>query len=181
MWGMPNRRCRSSRRTCDVSSQEILTTSSTSSGVETSAMSNPSDRINHPIPDAELDRRWTAIRSAMGAAGLDVLLAQASNDFMGGYVKYLTDIPATNGYVTTVVFPRDEPMIVVGQGAFGTDLHFPDGDLVRRGVGRFLGTPSYASAHYSAGYDAELAASAMGRYAHGSVGMLGTTAISLAL
>jgi Xaa-Pro aminopeptidase len=144
-------------------------------------MSNPSDRINHPIPDAELDRRWTAIRSAMGAAGIDVLLAQASNDFMGGYVKYLTDIPATNGYVTTVVFPRDEPMIVVGQGAFGTDLHFPDGDLVRRGVGRFLGTPSYASAHYSAGYDAELAASAMGRYVHGTVGMLGTTAISLAL
>jgi len=27
---------------------------------------------------------------------------------MGGYVKYFTDVPATNGDSVTVVFPRDE-------------------------------------------------------------------------
>jgi Xaa-Pro aminopeptidase len=142
----------------------------------------PSERVNHPISSAELERRWTAIRAAMERAGIDVLLAQANNDFMGGYVKYLTDIPATNGYVTTVLLPRDEPMTVIGQGAFGMDNRLAEGgDGIRRGVGRVLGTPSYASAHYSASYDAELAASALERFATGTIGMLGTGAISFAL
>ena len=118
----------------------------------------------------------------MGERGIDVLLAQANNDFMGGYVKYLTDLPATNGYVTTVVFPRDEPMTIIGQGAFGLDQRLPpEGDGVRRGVGRLMGTPSYASAHYSAGYDADLAAKALARHRGATIGLLGTAAISFAL
>ena len=145
-------------------------------------MSVPSARINQPIPTRELERRWAAIRVEMAVAGIDVLLAQANNDFMGGYVKYLTDLPATHGYVTTVIFPRDEPMTIIGQGAFGTDLRLPPGgDDTRRGVSRVLGTPSYASAHYSAGYDAALAEVALERFADGTIGMLGTAAISFAL
>lgn len=140
------------------------------------------ERINHPIPTRELERRWTAIRSAMEAAGIDALLAQANNDFVGGYVKYLTDLPATNGYATTVVFPRDAPMTMIGQGPFGAEQRLSDeGDGLRRGVGRVLGTPSYASAHYTAGYDAELAATALAPYASGTIGLLGTAAISFAL
>ncbi|MGH2890687.1 MAG: M24 family metallopeptidase [Solirubrobacteraceae bacterium] len=145
-------------------------------------MSVDAARVNHPIATRELERRWTAIRSAMEHAGVDVLLAQASNDFVGGYVKYLTDLPATNGYVTTVVFPRDEPMTVIGQGPFGLDRSLPvEGDGLRRGVGLLLGTPSYASAHYTAGYDAELAGRALEPYAGATVGLLGTAAISHAL
>lgn len=62
------------------------------------------ERVNSPISTAELERRWSAIRKAMGEHKIDVLLAQGSNDFMNGYVKYLTDFPATNGYPFTVVF-----------------------------------------------------------------------------
>jgi len=145
-------------------------------------MNVPAERINHPIPTRELERRWAAIREAMVANEIDVLLAQANNDFVGGYVKYLTDLPATNGYVTTVVFPRDEPMTMIGQGPFGLERTLPvQGDGLRRGVGRVLGTPSYASAHYTAAYDAELAATALAPYDTGTVGMLGTAAISFAL
>ena len=145
-------------------------------------MNVPAERINHPIPTRELERRWTAIREAMAAHGIDVLLAQANNDFVGGYVKYLSDLPATNGYVTTVVFPRDEPMTMIGQGPFGLERPLPaEGDGLRRGVGRVLGTPSYASAHYTAAYDAELAATVLGPYAAGTIGMLGTAAISFAM
>jgi Xaa-Pro aminopeptidase len=141
-----------------------------------------SDRVNHPMPTRELERRWALIRAAMQDRGVAVLLAQANNDFMGGYVKYLTDLPATNGYALTVVFPRDEPMTVIGQGAFGLDQRLPsDGDGVRRGVGRLMGVPSYASAHYSAVYDAELAAKALEGYRGATIGMLGTAAISYAL
>jgi Xaa-Pro aminopeptidase len=141
-----------------------------------------SERVNHPLPNRELERRWALIRKAMEERGVDVLLAQANNDFMGGYVKYLTDMPATNGYWLTVVFPRDEPMAVIGQGAFGLDQTLPpEGDGIRRGVGRLMGVPSYASAYYTAAYDAELAAKALEGYTGATVGLLGTAAISFAL
>ncbi len=145
-------------------------------------MAEALERVNTPISTPELERRWAAVRAAMSEQRIDVLLMQANNDFMGGYVKYFTDLPATNGYTVTVVFPRDERMTVVGQGPAGVVRELPpEGDGVRRGVARFMGTPSYASCPYTAGYDAELAEKSLERYAGGTVGLLGTGAISYAL
>jgi len=145
-------------------------------------MAEANERVNAPISTAELERRWSAVRAAMAARGIDALLMQANNDFMGGYVKYFTDVPATNGYPVTVVFPKDEPMTVVGQGPFGAVRDLPsEGDGVRRGTARFMGTPSYASAHYTADYDGALAERALERFAGGTVGLLGKAAMSFAL
>ena len=145
-------------------------------------MAEANERINTAISTAELERRWAAVRAAMAEHRIDVLLMQANNDFMGGYVKYLTDVPATNGYPVTVVFPYDERMTVIGQGPFGAVRELPpEGDGLRRGTARFMGTPSYASAHYTAEYDAALAERVLERYAGGTVGLLGTAAMSFAL
>ena len=78
-----------------------------------------SERLQTPISTAELERRWAAVRAAMEREKIDVLLMQNNNDYMGGYVKYFTDLPATNGYPLTVVFPRDDLMTLVSQGPFG--------------------------------------------------------------
>ena len=111
-------------------------------------MAFPQERINTPLSDAELERRWAAVRAAMEREGIAALLMQGNNDFMGGYVKYFTDLPATNGYPTTVVFPADASMTLIGQGPFGQDLELPpEGDGLRRGIGRWMTTPSYAAAH----------------------------------
>ena len=141
-----------------------------------------SERLNTPISTAELERRWAAVRAAMEAEKVDVLLMQNNNDHMGGYVKYFTDLPATNGYPMTVVFPRDDRMTIVGQGPFGMvkDLP-PDGDGVRRGVKTWMTTPSYASAPYTASYDPELAAKALAPYAGGTIGLVGRYQMSVAL
>jgi len=140
------------------------------------------EKINAPISDAEMQRRWAAVRAAMRERKIDVLLMQANNDFMGGYVKYFTDVPATNGYCVTVIFPVDDRMTVIGQGPFNMVREFEDeDDVLRRGVARFMGTPSYASAHFTAHYDSELAQKAMAKYAHAKVGLLGVAAISYAL
>jgi Xaa-Pro aminopeptidase len=145
-------------------------------------MADDSERINTAISTAELERRWAAVRAAMAEHRIDALLMQANNDFMGGYVKYFTDVPATNGYPVTVAFPRDEGMTVIGQGAFGIVREMPpEGDGLRRGTARFMGTPSYASAHYTAEYDAVLAEQALERFGGGTVGLLGTAAMSYAL
>jgi Xaa-Pro aminopeptidase len=137
-------------------------------------MSIQAERIHHPIATAELERRWKAIRAAMEERGIDVLVMQNNNDFMGGYVKYFTDVPATHGYPGTVIFPRDDRMTVIIQSKFGEDQQVPPaGDWYRRGVGRILGAPYFVSALYTLVYDADLAAQAMAPYAGGTIGLVG--------
>jgi Xaa-Pro aminopeptidase len=140
-----------------------------------------SERLNTPISTAELERRWKAVRAAMERDKIDVLLMQNNNDYMGGYVRYFTDMPATNGYPNTVVFPRDEEMSVVCQGPFGGGEPTAMGDQTWRGVRRLLTTPSYASAHYTKDYDPELAVEALQPYAKGTIGYVGTYQMSFAL
>ena len=137
-------------------------------------MSIQAERVHYPIATAELERRWNAIRAAMKERRIDVLVMQNNNDFMGGYVKYFTDVPATHGYPGTVIFPRDDRMTVIIQSRFGDDQQLPpEGDGYRRGVKRILGAPYFVSAHYTLTYDANLAEQAMASYAGGTIGLVG--------
>ncbi len=148
---------------------------------ENTDMEQLSERLQTPISTGELERRWAAVRAAMERDKIDVLLMQNNNDYMGGYVKYFTDLPATNGYPLTVVFPRDDLMTMVSQGPFGGGNPTASGDGVARGVKQWLTTPSYASCVYTANYDPELAAKALAPYAGGTIGLLGTYQMSFAL
>ena len=145
-------------------------------------MEQLSERLQTPISTAELERRWKAVRAAMERDKIDVLLMQNNSDQMGGYVKYFTDLPATNGYPLTVVFPRDDLMTLVSQGPFGgvTELNGKS-DGTRRGVKQWFTTPSYASCYYTAPYDPELAAKALEPYAGGTIGLVGTYQMSFAM
>jgi Xaa-Pro aminopeptidase len=140
-----------------------------------------SERLNTPISTAELERRWRLVRTAMEREKIDVLLMQNNNDHMGGYVRYFTDMPATNGYPNTVVFPRDEEMTVVCQGPFGGNEATAQGDQTWRGVKQILTTPSYASAHYTQDYDPALAAKALAPFAKATIGLVGTYQMSAAM
>ena len=145
-------------------------------------MIDPIERINTPISTQELERRWAAVRAAMEAQGIDVLLMQCNNDYMGGYSKYFTDIPATNGYPQTVVFPRDDRMTTIHQGPFGGIKEHPDDNSgVLRGVKQEMTTPSFASACFTYNYDPELAEKALEPYSGGTIGLVGTYQMSFAL
>jgi Xaa-Pro aminopeptidase len=145
-------------------------------------MAELSERLQTPISNAELQRRWAAVRAAMEREKIDVLLMQNNVEQMGGYVKYFTDLTATNGYPLLVVFPRDDLMTLVSQGPFGGVFDMTaGGDGVRRGVKRWLTTPSFASCHYTASYDPELAATALAPYAGGTIGLVGTYQMSFAV
>jgi Xaa-Pro aminopeptidase len=145
-------------------------------------MEQLSERLQTPISTAELERRWAAVRAAMEREKIDVLLLQNNNDHMGGYVKYFTDLPATNGYPLTVVFPRDDLMTLVSMGPFGgANNPAANGDGVSRGVKQWLTTPSFASCYYTASYDPELAARALAPHAGGTIGLVGTYQMSFAL
>src|SRR5262245_40693493 len=120
-----------------------------------------SERLNNPISTAELERRWRSVRAAMAKETIDVLLMQNNNVHTAGYMSYFTDMMATNGYPNTVIFPRDDEMVVLCQGTFAGSEATAQGDQNRRGVKRILTTPSYASAHFTKDYDPELAATAL--------------------
>ena len=72
-----------------------------------------------PISDAELERRWAAVRREMRERGIDALLMQNNNDWLGGTVKWFTDLPAVNGYPRSVIFHASDPMTVVEMGPRG--------------------------------------------------------------
>ena len=137
-------------------------------------MAYRAENINTPISTTELERRWAAVRAAMEASSIDVLVMQNTNDHMGGYVKYFTDLPATNGYPVTVVFPRNDRMSIICQGPIGAVQQLPpEGDGLRRGVKQVLTHSVFVNAPYTLRYDAELTEKALAPYAGGTIGLLG--------
>jgi Xaa-Pro aminopeptidase len=115
------------------------------------------ERIIQPISDAELERRWSAVRAVMERDGLDAVVLQNASDWVGGYVKWFTDLPATNGYPRTVIFHREGPMTMIEMGPFGSRRELDGKDPVQRGVGLVRNTPSFMSVNYTLGYDAQIA------------------------
>ena len=119
-------------------------------------------RLCTPISTDELQRRWQAVRNAMQDRGIDFLIMQNTDQFLGGYIKWFTDIPATNGYPTTLVFARDDEMTLISCGpqedpnSSLTDLSTKDWAL--RGVKKRLTAPFFKSLHYTKTLDARLVA-----------------------
>ena len=71
------------------------------------------ETLTFAISDGELERRWSAVRARMKHERIDFLVMQDQNEWLGGYVKWFTDVPARNGYPVTVLFPVDDLMTVV--------------------------------------------------------------------
>jgi Xaa-Pro aminopeptidase len=117
----------------------------------------------------------------MGANNIDFLIMQNDNDFLQGYVKWFTDIPAVNGYPTTVIFPKEDEMTVINCGprlSGPTDLSARS--WAYRGVKKMMTAPYFPSLHYSASYDAQLVVEELASYKNCSVGLVGTGQMSLA-
>jgi len=135
------------------------------------------ERLLTPISTAELERRWTAVRTEMGERGIDALVMQNNNDWLGGYVKWFTDLPAVNGYARTVIFYADDPMSVIEMGQHGGRRDLKGGDQIHRGVGEVLTTPAFSSVSYTDEYQAEIAVDALEHRGCRTIGLLGKGAM----
>ena len=141
-------------------------------------MEDPKERLTTSISDAELNRRWKAARDIMRERNIDYLLMRNDEEFLGGYVKWFTDLPARHSYPYTVIFSREEEMTLVSPGAA------PPGDpgpppWAVRGVKKRLGAPYFPSAHYTAEYDAELAVGVLGEKKGATIGLVGKSYIPM--
>jgi Xaa-Pro aminopeptidase len=113
-------------------------------------------RALNAVSAPELRRRWSAVRTRMTRAGVDALVVQNSSDWVGGYIRWFSNQPATNGYPSSLVFPLQAGMSLIEQGPFeGLRVATPE-EARQSGIARRLTTPSYPSVGYSGSYDAEL-------------------------
>jgi Xaa-Pro aminopeptidase len=114
-------------------------------------------RAVNAVSIAELERRWHAVRTIMREQQIDALVLQNSSDWVGGYIRWFSNQPATNGYPSAVVFAIEGGMSLIEQGPFdGVRVATVD-ELRATGVARRLTCPSYPSVHYSGNYDADIA------------------------
>jgi Xaa-Pro aminopeptidase len=131
------------------------------------------DRGLNAVSLAELRRRWSAVRFHMREQGIDALVIQNSSDWVGGYVRWFSNQPATNGYPTSVIFPLEDEMSLIEQGPFDGIRVANQAESTATGIGRRLTTPSYPSVGYSGHYDADLAAAELKIHGAKRVGLVG--------
>jgi Xaa-Pro aminopeptidase len=131
------------------------------------------ERVQTPISKQELERRWAAVRKEMEARGIDALVMQNSSDWLGGYVKWFTDVPAHNDYPRNVIFHRSDLMTVVEMGARDGRAKSDGNDPLNPGVGEFIYSPSFFSVNYTHDYDATFVAQELKRRGYKTIGWLG--------
>ena len=139
-------------------------------------MEDPKERLTTCISTAELERRWKVVRDMMRDQKIDYLLMRNDEEFLGGYVRWFTDIPARHNYPYTVIFPLDDEMTLISCGAFSPGDPGPPPWAVR-GVKERLGAPYFPSVHYTGTYDAELAVGVLKRKKGATIGLVGKTYI----
>jgi Xaa-Pro aminopeptidase len=111
------------------------------------------ENVRQPISTAELERRWAETRKAMQKQGIDCLVMQNSNQYLGGYVRWFTDIPAKEGYPITVIFPVDDEMTMITSG--GAPLPPGPPEWAVRGVKERIGRPYFRTLNYTDTMDGE--------------------------
>lgn len=143
------------------------------------SLSTGADRREPSVSVGELERRWALVRAAMVERGIDVLVMKGESDFLGGYLRYFTDIAAIAGMPITAVFPRDDLITVIRHGP-PADTMLPRSGGPIPGVGRVLSHPSYTTLGASAAEEVRLIAHALKPFAHATVGLLGIHQLSWA-
>jgi Xaa-Pro aminopeptidase len=132
----------------------------------------PPARVVNAVSLGELQRRWAAVRREMQSREIDALVIQNSSDWVGGYIRWFSNQPATNGYSSSVVFPIDGGMSFIDQGPFEGCRSAGERETQSTGIARRLTTPSYPSVRYTGSYDADLAAGELTRLGARRVGLV---------
>ncbi len=139
------------------------------------------ERVSTCISKQELERRWAAVVKEMTKRGIDALVMQNASDWLGGYVRWFTDVPAHNDYPRTVIFHRSDLMTVIEMGAMDRRVKAGGADELNPGVGEFIFTPSFFSISYTYDYDGVLAAEELKRRGYKTIGWVGRGALPHAL
>ncbi len=129
------------------------------------------DRKLSRVSRSELERRWELVRAHLRERGIDALVVQNARDLHGGYVKWLTDMPAGNP--RTVIFHADDLMTVIDHGAAGGRRALKGDDAENPGVAEIITTAAFPAVHYTQTLDAAAVAAVLRRRAYRRVALVG--------
>lgn len=142
-------------------------------------MEDPRERMTTSLSDAEMERRWKAVREVMEERQVDFLIARNDEEFLGGYVRWFTDFPPASSYPLTAIFPlREEMTLIASGGAPPAESPYPPAWAVR-GVKRRLCAPYFQSMHYTSTMDAELAVRVLKEKKRATIGWVGRSFIPI--
>ena len=85
-------------------------------GKEKRAMEDPKARMTTNLSNAEMERRWKAVREVMRERQVDFLIMRNDEEFLGGYVRWFSDFPPASSYPLTVIFPFSDEMTLISCG-----------------------------------------------------------------
>ena len=88
---------------------------------------------------------------------IDYLVIQNSEEFLGGTLRWFTDFGARHQFPMTAIFPVDDEMTTIVCGGDPPADQFPPA-WAARGIKKRLGAVYFPTYHFTATYDAELAA-----------------------
>ncbi|WP_313805221.1 M24 family metallopeptidase [Sphingobium sp.] len=131
------------------------------------------ERVLTRMPMSELSRRWALVQARLKERNLDALVILGSDDFLGGYVRWLIDRPAYNAYHLAIICYPDDLMTIIEHGPLGGSRTGDGSDPDYPGVGEVLQTSAFRSIHYLHGAEGELVSSALRRRDCRRIGMAG--------
>src|SRR5205807_1483494 len=134
---------------------------------------SPGDVIATGTPEGVGHRRTPPVWMKAG----DALVMQNASDWLGGYVKWFTDVPAHNDYPRTVIFHHDDLMTLVEMGATGRRDKLGGKDINNPGIGEIIYSPSFFSIAYTHDYDPVLVAEELAHRGYKTIGLIGRGAL----
>ena len=112
------------------------------------------NRRRGSLSQNELERRWKAVRERMVAKGIDYLVIQSQQRYMGGYFRWFTDIAPIN-FALTAVFPLDDDMTIIAHGAPAPAPPTSPPPWALRGVKEVIDTPNFINVCWQDAWNAE--------------------------
>lgn len=138
------------------------------------------DRRSYSLSQHELERRWTAVRERMAAKGIDYLVIQSQQRYVGGYFLWFTDIPGTN-FNITAVFPLDDDMTIISHGPEAPAAPTGPPEWALRGVKERINVPAFPNVWWEDAWNAEKAVDVIMRKKPKTVGLVGLGNMSAAM
>ena len=131
-----------------------------------------SDLVHTMLPRDEMERRHALLRAHMADRGLDALVVLSSDDYLGGYIRWILDRPAYHGYHAAAAFYADGSITLAEHGSIGGERE-PDNDPEFPGVTKILHAAAFRSVRYTHDAEAALIVGDLRKHGARRVGLIG--------
>lgn len=122
------------------------------------------ERLKRPMPDEELQSRWSKVQQRMTDAGVDALIATVHTSYFGSIYKYLTDLmPAGQAYPQSVILMQAGAPHIVSFGP-SKKRNVPPAFAVREN-NLCENEPYFSAFHFTKDWEGKIAAGVLAPYA----------------